>query len=162
METITKRMNKFLNLAIAYALCLCLMIFVSSLGAEYFKTNDLEALCTFELYNLDPNPYVKKRCVFAPNIDLSNRFTWNTKQIFLYLTIKYEDKEEMIWWKIVGHRRKKTIKTLYTPELNFEELPDKVQLELRGHRQPWVGMIHEDVYFRKTYELNENGVFSDN
>ncbi|KAF7702757.1 putative signal peptidase complex subunit 3 [Cucumispora dikerogammari] len=167
METTSKRALNFCNFALLYASMLCLSIFVISFSTEYYtkltKGNQVINICDLQLYNLDKKPSNERRLVFSPNIDLSGRFNWNVKQIFLYLTVKYqtvksngekEEREDMLWWSIVENKRKsKRMFSRVVSKLPFGELPNKVKLELRGCRQPWVGKIGNEIYFKKTFNL---------
>lgn len=88
-----------------------------------------------------------KSMYFEPNIDLTPQFTFNTKQIFLYLTIRAGEKEEMVWSKIVRNGdeyrffSKQASNYIFSaPELRTCEL------ELRGNVFPYVGQILDVSY----------------
>lgn len=182
MDTTTKRLFTFFNISLLYLSLLCVLIFCISFTNEYVTYlrhgNEFKSICNLQLHSLKKNtllPYSESRMrrpetriVFNPSIDLSSRFNWNVKQIFLYLCVIYdsntdshtnsvkEKKEEMLWWLIInGKKKSKNINSRFVNQISFGNLPDDVTLELRGSRQPWVGKITDEVYFSKKFNLNE-------
>lgn len=89
---------------------------------------------------------------FLPNIDLSSQFNLNVKQIFLYLKVNYDDQNsDMVWSSIVKRDNKKSfMKKCY----RGYELPPitakKVVFELRGCVFPYIGMVNDVLYEKKS------------
>lgn len=94
METITKRSVAFFNYGFFYLTLVCMSIFVISFINEFYtnlnNNNSLKNISDFQLNKLERTKFGENRLVFSPNIDLSSRFNYNVKQIFIYVTVKYQ------------------------------------------------------------------------
>jgi len=113
---------------------------------------------------------------FVPNVDLSTQFTYNVKQIFLYLICRVDEKENgmesdsksvsdgssnnsnkkenMVWSRIV---RKESVEKVFNKvEKNNYVFSlgkgKKVTFELRGNVFPVVGQVKDVLYGEATYE----------
>ncbi|KAG0442115.1 Signal peptidase complex subunit 3A [Dictyocoela muelleri] len=102
--------------------------------------------------------------IFTPNVDLSSEFSLNTKQVFVYLIVRYGNKDqfnndhkdqfnndhkdqfnEMVWWRIVKKNDNKRFFKREVNSFNFYSGHD-VKFELRGCIFPYVGMIRDVKY----------------
>lgn len=166
METITKRSVAFFNYGFFYLTLVCMSIFVISFINEFYtnlnNNNSLKNISDFQLNKLERTKFGENRLVFSPNIDLSSRFNYNVKQIFIYVTVKYqieikwkvEKREDMIWWSIISNKRKsKKLLSRVVNNLPLHDLPNEVIIKLIGSRQPWVGKIGVETYFSKKFNL---------
>ena len=89
---------------------------------------------------------------FTPNIDLTNQFHLNVKQIFFYLIIHYDDTNSDIVWSTLVKRD--TTKSFMKKEYQNYPLPmvkpGKYLFELRGCVFPFVGFVNDVLYEQKT------------
>lgn len=87
-----------------------------------------------------------KSCQFFPNVDLTPQFNMNTKQVFLYLTVKTDNKEQMLWSKIVKNG---SDYKFFNPEKSkyMFNIPDgNAVFELKGNVFPFVGFMKTVKY----------------
>lgn len=86
-----------------------------------------------------------------PNIDLEPQFTFNIKQIFLYVVAKTKGKEEMVWSKIVQNGDSYKFFDLVQTNYIFESSSDqKIEFEIRGSVFPYTGQLL-DVHYGRTF-----------
>lgn len=96
-----------------------------------------------------------KSLKFEPNVDLSSQFTFNTKQIFLYLTCKVGENEQMAWSKIVSNGSNYGLFESQNSNYSFTVQPgaDSVVFELRGNVFPYVGQMKDVSFGTLVYKL---------
>ena len=93
-----------------------------------------------------------KFLIFSPNIDLTPQFTFNTKQVFLYLTCKSSNKEEMAWSKIVTAKDNLRLFERVKSNYIFTGSRDRsARFELRGNVYPYVGQMVDLYYGEVTF-----------
>lgn len=96
-----------------------------------------------------------KSLKFIPNIDLTNQFTLNTKQIFLYMTVKdliNKGKEEMVWSSIIRNNGEyKLFNPLMSNYIFTGNFLNKYEFEIRGNIFPYVGQLFDVSYGKFQY-----------
>lgn len=88
-----------------------------------------------------------KVLVFKPNVDLTPHFTFNTKQVFLYLTLDVGERSELVWSKIV--RRNCSYRVFEKQFSNYTftaSNSSEVTFVLRGNIFPYVGPMMKVNY----------------
>lgn len=92
-------------------------------------------------------------CEFIPNIDLKPQFNFNTKQIFLYLVLKENNRSEMIWHTIVKNGGKYNFtEKLRSASFSTTKGNDSFDFELRGSVFPFVGQLKDVSYATISYK----------
>ncbi|KAF9763667.1 Signal peptidase complex subunit 3 [Nosema granulosis] len=121
------------TLILLFSIFACSLLFVKPLP----KAN-------IQIKSLDASSY-RRILTFNPNVDLSDQFNFNVKQIFVYLRVIYPTKSsEILWSKIV--QRGDVYKLVENVRSNYEikgEVGRNVVLELRGNYFPFVGIIRD-------------------
>lgn len=90
---------------------------------------------------------------FEPNVDLKPQFTINTKQIFIYLTCRIGDKEEMVWSKIIKNGGEYQLFSKQVSNYSFickENV--EYDFELSGNIFPYVGQMQTVNYGSVKYK----------
>lgn len=146
MKNTLSRASTFFSILFHTTLGLLFCIFLASyLNPGYPVSSNLK------ISWISPNPNFKS-LRFEPNIDLTPQFTFNTKQIFLYLTLRTKQsngelKEEMVWSKVAksgdDYRFFGTEKSNYI--FSGSQTGD-YEFELRGNIFPYVGQLRDISY----------------
>lgn len=136
MKNTYNRISTFLTILFNSTLVLLFAIFIISyISPPYPAHSNLKIL------RLDGHGD-HKVLFFEPNIDLRPQFTFNTKQIFLFLTCRSNDKEEMVWSKIVKNGEEYALFSKQINNYSFSCKPDQeYEFELSGNIFPYVGQM---------------------
>lgn len=101
---------------------------------------------SMELIKYDPASEFKV-LVFRPNIHLTPHFTFNTKQIFLYLTLNVGERSELVWSKIVERNGPHRLVDKQFSNYTFTGSKSKdVAFVLHGNVFPYVGPMMKTQY----------------
>jgi len=95
-----------------------------------------------------------KVCRFSPGVDLTPQFSFNTKQVFLYLVAKYSPtQEEMVWSKIVRNGEGYRLEGVEQSNYIFSGGSGRsITFELRGNVFPFVGKMRDVQYGSVEYQ----------
>ena len=113
---------------------------------------------TIQLFgHIHDNCYIK----FTPNIDLTNYFNLNTKQIFLYAICTTGTQHEMIWSTIVQYFDKKQFIQPVIGNYKFKIIDgvntfNKITFKLRGSILPHVGKTSDILFSIFEYDNSKN------
>ncbi|EPR78783.1 Signal peptidase protein [Spraguea lophii 42_110] len=154
MNTFSKRISHILNYTFYATIVLLILIYMSSLW--YKRSTPTSNLTIKELSAL-----TFPKLVFNPDIDLSNQFNFNTKQIFVYLKMIYGPSNkysEMVWSKIIKADDNKLLKNdiynnyKFSKEVRYFQ---NVTFELRGSILEYVGRNYDMLIKRIVYDNKE-------
>lgn len=141
MKNIQGRVSNFFGVLFNMTLVLLFAIFAVS-----YITTTPALSANMKLLRYDTRSEYKV-LVFEPNIDLKPHFTFNTKQIFLYVILHSPDKSEMVWSRIVKNGGKYGLFGKETSNYVFTGSRDKkARFELRGNVYPYVGQM-KDIHY---------------
>lgn len=141
MKNAQQRLSVLSNVFFNMTLCLLFAIFAFS----YLKGFP-EVHAEMELIRYNPRSEYKM-LIFKPNLDLTPQFTFNTKQIFLYVVLDSGHKSEMVWSKIIKRGDDYILYTKQSNNYSFTGTKDNlIKLELRGNIFPFVGQM-KDVHY---------------
>lgn len=146
MKNTLSRVSTFSSILFNTTLGLLFCIFLASyLNPGYPVSSNLK------ISWISPNPNFKS-LRFEPNIDLTPQFTFNTKQIFIYLVLRTQEdsgnlKEEMTWSKIVKNGDNYKLFEMEKSNSIFSgSLTGGYEFELRGNIFPYVGQLRDISY----------------
>lgn len=136
------------NATTALLLVISILTFVydKKLPHVDLKINSLQPVTT---------EYRGRHIVFNPNIDLTDVFHMNVKQVFLYVRIDRGTHQEMIWSKIVEKNDKKQFFTSILNNYRFFEIDkgSSVTFELRGCIFPFVGLTRDKLFGKTVFHV---------
>lgn len=94
--------------------------------------------------------------LFEPNVDLGRHFTYNTRQIFLYLNCKTKQKEKVIWTKTISNGGTYEVFSRERHQFAFTApLNELCEFELLGNIYPYVGFMEVVSYAKFTARVNQ-------
>jgi len=145
MHTISNRI--FAISSILFNAVTVLLIAISCLTYIYERKT---VPCNLQVVSVLPvsTQYYGRNIIFKPNIDLTDTFHLNVKQVFLYLKMKRNNHTEMVWSRII---QKDDLKKIYSDLVNnyrFFSIEESSNLafELRGCIFPYVGFIQDKLF----------------
>lgn len=149
-------MNRMLTIcSIMFNAIVGLLFAVSLLTFVYEKkdfTNDLKII------SVQPSSteFSERNIKFNPNIDLTDIFHLNVKQVFLYLKISHSNKREMIWSKIIQKNDPKKLDSIIKNNYRFFNIENgsDVKFELRGCIFPHVGITQDKLFSQKNLTIH--------
>lgn len=141
MKDVQSRVTNFFGVLFNMTVILLFAIFVVS-----YITTTPALKANMKLLRYEPKSEYKI-LFFEPNIDLTPHFTFNTKQIFLYVVLASPDKSEMVWSKTVrnGERYDLFVKERSNYVFTGSNVK-KALFELRGNIYPYVGQM-KDIHY---------------
>lgn len=151
MKTARKRFNVLLSFIFYTTYALLLAIFLSS--SLIVRKRPIADLRILEYKNYGKNFVVS----FQHKIDLSDQFSFNLKQVFVYLKAIYPDmgnSSEIIWSKIITRKGEKKLNGISRSTYDIVgDLTKKTVFELRGNYFPFVGMVRDVLFCRTEVDI---------
>ncbi|KAI5169425.1 signal peptidase complex subunit 3 [Pancytospora epiphaga] len=136
----------------ARALCFFSTMFnstVALLGVIFIISYQMtlqSSKANMELVSYNPESEFKV-LVFKPGVDLTSQFSFNTKQIFLYLSIDDGERSEIVWSKIVKNGDSyKLFEKQFSNYTFSAPNTSKVVFVLHGNVFPYVGIMRRVLY----------------
>ncbi|RVD93069.1 Signal peptidase complex subunit [Tubulinosema ratisbonensis] len=144
MYSIRKRVSKLMTFTFNFTTGLLVLIFLLT----SFYNPELPKV-KVQLNNVRGPPFI-----FDLDINLTNQFHLNVKQIFLYMKINYDkENNDIIWSEIIKRSSKKVIsKRVANNYVVAAPRSQKILFELRGCIFPFVGKIKDVLLYKEERE----------
>lgn len=185
MFSLSQRFQTLANQAITYGLFISAFVVITSWFQLQSQDADLVPSTidsikpsfnfrTSRYYgSINGKPKENAKITFDLETDLTPLFTWNTKQVFTYLTAEYSgkntDSEVVFWDKIIPSKEKAHLKIQGTKsKYNVWDAQDKLsgkelEFKLKWNIQPYVGPLiygettgFKDVLIQPAAAENDN------
>ncbi|KAI4292721.1 signal peptidase complex subunit 3 [Pancytospora philotis] len=141
MKNIQSRVSNFGNVLFNMTLGLLFAVFVLS-----YIQGLPDVAADMQVVRYNHKNHIKS-LIFRPNVDFSQQFKFNTKQIFVYAVLQGSGKSEMVWSKIVRRGDAYALFDKQYSNYTFAGSNDNAaRFELRGNVYPYVGQM-KDVHY---------------
>eukprot|EP00919_Chromeraceae_sp_WS-2016_P073857 GHVR01174593.1.p1 GENE.GHVR01174593.1~~GHVR01174593.1.p1 ORF type:complete len:193 (+),score=25.79 GHVR01174593.1:340-918(+) len=120
-----------------------------------------------KIYEIKENKYLKSDQMyfsFDLDVDFTPTFTWNTRQIFVYITAEYTTKthprnEVTVWDTIIKSSKRSKLKYLNETNeyqlrhITKELLGHNISLKVRYRVVPYVGFLSENIVCESSFKV---------
>lgn len=181
MFSLSQRVQTLSNQAITFGLLISLFIIITS-WLQLENQHAFWTPATFEVSNatittrtsryygsVNGKPKENARISFDLDTDLSPLFTWNTKQVFVYLTASYNgsknptQKSRITFWDKILPTKEEANLQLHNVKSKYAvwDIEDKIsgremEFELQWNIQPWIGpLLYGKAIGNSTYTIPE-------